>query len=355
MAWDKALVAALEALWGLEAPPRNPEVVVSIPRPRGFVVAERRIRLRGGPWLAYWVRKEGKSSLQVARDLAKALRARGYRVLGLKDAHAVAYQYVFLEDGEARESVEGAGWRAWLVGSHRDPGLGGHQWNNFRLTLRILEGTPEGACRALVSLEHVPGYYGPQRFGVTRPNSHLQGLLHLLGGHGLLQAEMGHAYPLGGGPGGYEGKSLREAGRLGDPLRSPLGAPLGLLREAVQAYLWNRALSRALEGDLEGYVERASRTPCPQQTRALLARLPSRSLLASRGPWPRLVREVMAEEGIPGWVLPPSAPMRPLAVEPCRISCRAAGDSIIVWLSLPRGVYATAAVRAGVWVDWLSS
>ncbi len=354
--WDRWLNRALEALWGLEAEPST-SAVARIERPLGFVVAERRPGgLKGGEWLVYLVRKVGVSSLQAARSLVSALGAVEFRVSGLKDADAVAYQYVYVRGGSGEARVEGKGWEAWLVGAReRPPVLGGHQWNNFRLELRVIDGDPGEACRALGGLRLVPGFYGPQRFGVARPNTHLQGLLLAEGALGALHAEMAHEYPLGGGPGGYEERTLRAALEAGDPLAPPRGAPARLLVEAVQSYVWNRALSAALREGLEGFVERRGRAACPGGGAALLARLPSRRLLEHPStPWAGLVATVVREEAL--WpVLPARAGYRPLAVEACRVSCSARGDEVVVWLTLPRGIYATVAVRSALWVDWLGS
>jgi len=344
---------ALEQAWGLEAPPLNPDIWVRIPRPHGFIVAERRLRVAGrGPWAVYWARKEGITSLALARRLAEHTSAKSYRLLGLKDADAIAYQYVYLlEPRKPHTILEGEGFRAWLVGWEPGPRrLGAHLWNMFRLTLEPLMGTPGGVCDALSHAETVPGYYGPQRFGVYRPNTHLQGLYKGLGAFGLLAREYRYEYGLGGGPGGYEARALAEAARRG-PWRVLRHGPGTLAAEALQSYIWNRALSIALAGDPEAYGSPA-RTPCPRPGRAVVAPLPSRRLLSSTGRWAGLVSWVLEEEGVPAWLLPSRAPKRALVAEPCWLSCRAVDGRVVVWLGLPRGLYATVAVRAAVHVAW---
>ena len=346
---------ALEAVWGWELPPVA-NVLVSIPRPWGFVVAERRPgRLVGGEWLVYLVEKVGVPSGRVVSRLLSAVGGVEARISGLKDADAVAYQYVYVRGGRPIEKIVGEGWRAWLVGfREKPPGLGGHMWNLFRLTLEVVDGDPVKACEALSRVRLTPGLYGPQRFGVKRPNTHLAGLYLSLGAWGRLLAEMGYEYPWGGAPGGYEARSLEESVKAGAPRIQ--GVPRRLSREAVQSYVWNRAASKALLDGVEKYAERKASTPCPRPGRALVARLPDKSMVESpRTSWEKLVASIVEEEGIPSLILPARAPRRALAAEPCMLKCREDGGRLVLWASLPRGLFATSLVRAAVWVDWLSA
>ncbi len=343
------LSGVLESLWGVEFSPLS-GLVVGFSRPLGFVVAERRVGLRGGGCGVYWVRKVGVSSLRVARELEGVTGGRVW-YFGLKDSDAVAYQWFLVEGGVLPGVVGGVGWRGWLIGYRGCGGLGGHLWNNFRVDL-LVDGDNVEACRVIAGSRVVPGFYGPQRFGVVRPNSHVVGLYRGLGwlGHGLW--EYSYSYPMGGAPGGYEERSVGRARALGDPFAG-LGGPGRLMVEAFQSYVWNRALSIAWEEGYEGYAERVSRALCPGERRAWLARLPSRRLLGSGSRWAGLVGYILEEEGVPRRVLPARAPMRPLAVEACRLSCRPLGDGVRVWMTLPRGLYATMAVRSWFWVDWV--
>ena len=353
-----ALLRSLERVWGIDWPPRI-EMLVRVNRPHGFIVAERRLRARDPQgFLVYLARKEGVPTSKVARDLSGRLGARAYP-LGLKDADAIAYQYIIVEPlpREPPERLEGEGYIAWLVGRRgKAPSIGAHLWNNFRLHITVIEGDPREFCRLQGGIL-VPGFYGPQRFGVERPTTHIYALHRLLPEPGRLLAEYGYKYPLEGNLSyAYEARILEEARVKGDPLL-PLRKPpsSSVVRDAIQSYIWNRALSQALdEQGRPTLYEKKSRALCPGERTVYLARLPSRSLLSGRGDWASLVRRIVREEGIPGYVLPGKAPFRPLTVEACRFSCMVVGgDSIVVWVTLPRGIYATIAVRTIAWVNWL--
>ncbi len=354
-----ALLRSLERVWGIDWPPRL-DILVRINRPLGFIVAERRLRARDSlGFLVYIVRKEGVPTGKVAVDISRRLGARAYP-LGLKDADAIAYQYIIVESTPEGppDRIEGEGYTAWLVGRRaKAPTTGAHLWNNFRLHITVEAGDPHEFCRALRSAL-VPGFYGPQRFGVRRPTTHIYALYSLLPEPGRLLAEYAYKYPLEGDkPYAYEARILEKARAKGDPLL-PLREPpsSSVVRDALQSYIWNRALSQVL--DKQGYpvvYEKKSRALCPEERRVLLARLPSRALLSSRHEWARIVRRVIRWEGLPGYVLPGKAPMRPLVAEPCRISCRVSSrNSLVSWITLPRGLYATSAIRAVSFVNWLN-
>ena len=354
-----ALLRSLEQVWGLDWPPRL-DMIARIKRPSGFVVAERRLKARDPQgFLVYLARKEGVPTGKVARDVSARLGARTYS-LGLKDADAIAYQYIIVEptpEGPP-ERIEGEGYTAWLVGRRaKAPTTGAHLWNNFRLHVAIEAGDPHEFSSALRDTL-VPGFYGPQRFGVRRPVTHIYALYRLLPEPGKLLGEYAYKYPLEDNPFyAYEAGILEKARGRGDPLVAVREPPSSsIVRDALQSYIWNRALSQVL--DRQGYpllYEKKSRALCPEERTVYLARLPSRSLISGRGEWPSLIRRIVREEGIPGYVLPFKAPLRPLAVETCRLSCRVTDEnSVIVWMTLPRGIYATIAVRAAVWVNWLS-
>ncbi|MEB3806941.1 MAG: tRNA pseudouridine(13) synthase TruD [Desulfurococcales archaeon] len=353
---DWGLERALERLWGLEFEPATP-MVSRLSRPKGFVVAERRIKASPrGSYAVYLVWKEGHTTLRVARELSRLLGGEA-RFLGLKDSNAVTYQYMFVR--AARDPppvVEGRGFKAWLVGyREKPPALGGHLWNNFRLDVEIVEGDPDGLCSAVRGLV-VPGLYGPQRFGVDRPNTHLVGLLLKLAGYGMIAIEYRYRYPLQRRySGGYEERALREVRAARDPLRALKGLPASIAVEALQSYIWNRMVSTVYRPrDPPLVYERETGALCPERRTAWASRLPSRRLYWSRGSWASLLRRILSEESLSPWILPARAPMRPVGVEPCRLACRVLEPARArLWVSLPRGLYATMVVRALSYVEWL--
>lgn len=357
MTIQPVLSRALEAAWGIRYKPITGSLV-RLNRPDGFIVAERRLRVeREGEWILYWARKEGISSKRLASLISRETGGEA-RILGLKDTDSISYQYVFVRGAAKRpERIEGEGFNAWLIGRRtRGPKLGVHGWNNFRVEVTIVEGDPRSVCGAAGGLV-VPGFYGPQRFGVERPNTHLYGLLAGIPAPGLLVREYRYWYPMQ--PpyhGGYEERALEEMREEGDPYRVLNHTPQSIARDALESYIWNRMLSRVLEEGVPPRVyERESRALCPVERKAWLAHLPSRRLLSKSGRWSSLLWEVLEEEAIPARLLPAKAPMRPVAVEACRSSCRVEGGRIILWLTLPRGLYATMAVRSLAYVDWAVS
>jgi len=183
---------SLERLWGIESRLydfRRPRGVVE--RPRGFRVLEPRISIpRGGGWSWFYVYKVGLDSMRVLKLLSKALEAPG-GLLGLKDACSHSFQYMAFRVKARVTMVNGGLFRAWLVGYGGAPRLGLHGYNIFRINV-VLHGDVGG----VEGVEWIPGYYGPQRFGIDRPNTHYLGLLFSEGRLGEVLNEYGFRYPM---------------------------------------------------------------------------------------------------------------------------------------------------------------
>ncbi|WP_460126246.1 tRNA pseudouridine(13) synthase TruD [Stetteria hydrogenophila] len=359
------MAESLELLWGLEerlgGRPRVGGVAV-VRRPWGFRVIEAGPRpLRGEGWSLYLVRAVGVDTRRAARLLAGLVGGRGASYAGLKDACAVKYQYISVKTGPAGapgrvRDPEGR-LEAWLVGRGRvAPGL--HSGNFFRLTVEHPD--PAGLCSAFRGLRWVPGYFGPQRFGVERPNTHYMGLLASQGLWGSLLREMASRYPLEWrrGLGGYEAAAWRRAREAASPWAAAGKAWwLDFALQALRAYLFNRALSRAARsGGVQGYAEHWVRVRCPGGTvlRAPAARLPGGYHLRSGSAWSRLVRSVAEEEGLTGALASWGRRVfRPLAYPVCTAWCRPSRGSAEVVLALPPGAYATVALWEVVEFDWL--
>ena len=356
MTSSTTIARILEEVWGIRFKPKT-SVVVSINRPTGFIVAERRIKTeREGPWLVYWVKKTGISTKRLLKQIRTATGGT-VSFMGLKDAQAVAYQYILVSNPERYPRlIQGEDFKAWLVGRRaKSPRLGSHLWNNFRITVNVIEGEVREFCEAFDNLI-VPGFYGPQRFGIERPNTHIIGLLAGLPSPGLLFKEYFFTYPFQiEYREGYETSGIGSVQRETDPYAITRHVPYSIARDALQSYIWNRMLSAVYKEPGEPPLyEKRTRALCPGEGRAWIARLPSRKLLNSRGEWAGLARRVVRDEGLPWTLLPKDAPMRPVAVEACRASCRPAGNKAIVWVTLPRGIYATMAVRTAGYVSWIN-
>ena len=130
-----------------------------------------------GGHLYLLVEKSGRTTPEVARELAAALGAREREVgyAGLKDKRAIAVQRFslpvpprspdFLRRGAA---ASGAGWRVLSAGLHGNKLRPGHlRGNRFRVVVRgAVEGAVERAERICAELRSrgAPNLYGRQRF-----------------------------------------------------------------------------------------------------------------------------------------------------------------------------------------------
>ncbi|MFC1707249.1 tRNA pseudouridine(13) synthase TruD [Planctomycetota bacterium] len=136
-----------------------------------------------------WIEKRGVSTREAARRIARALSrpARDVGYAGLKDARAVARQYLSLEHvGEvAPERIADGAIRLLEQGRHRNKLKPGHlKGNRFRIRLRRAGAQAEQAARtALSRLEErgVPNRFGRQRFGGPRGTTAPLGFLLLKG------------------------------------------------------------------------------------------------------------------------------------------------------------------------------
>jgi len=358
------LLRVLERLWGIESNAFKPlmDTLVWIERPRGFVVSEPPpLTGPNGSWAVYLVERVGLDTLRAARILAHRLGAEGYTVQGLKDSCAIAYQYMaFRRPRETLASLTAGGLRAWLLGRRSSPlRPGGHGFNFFRLEVRLEDpALAPSLCRILCRVRWLPGFYGPQRFGIERPNTHIYGLLRLRGEYGSLIAEYATRYPLESParPGDYESKAIELARLDASPLAARGVGPARIHLEALQAYIFNRTLSKALSRGFDIHSLATSRIPvtCPTgRVWAPAAYLPPRALSAG-GAWAGLVKSVMVEEGLdPGLLSPLPSPRRPLAFPICRLDCRPSESGARILVALPSGAYATILLRAVGWVDWL--
>ncbi|BAN90609.1 tRNA pseudouridine synthase D [Aeropyrum camini SY1 = JCM 12091] len=306
--------------------------------------------------MLYLVRKKLLSTPAAAGALSRLLGCRIYSYAGLKDACSISWQHVSLyrcRKTPLRVKAYGGRMEAWLLGRGGYVYPGGHRGNMFRIRLEA-----RGGCRTS-NLEWITGHYGPQRFGVSRPNTHLYSILYASGRWDLLARELGYRYPLERriAPGDYESKILTE---ISKSLAPPQGRSFGgVVVEAFRSYLFNRALTRAVEEgrSLWSLGESAASVVCGGYTyRVPVARLPSRTLLGSHTGWSRLVARVMEEEGVEPGILPLRGGLRPLIYPVCRYSCRRLGDSeVSIRLHLPPGAFATTALLALYSILWIDS
>ncbi|MEN2999070.1 MAG: tRNA pseudouridine(13) synthase TruD [Acidilobaceae archaeon] len=323
----------VELLMGLEARlyslPR-PQVVLKLPE--GFKVIELRSSSWEGEQYLYFVRKVGVSTERALLALSRHIRVSSHA--GLKDAHSISYQY-FSSPTPGPPFIDLGNVKAWLVG--RGPKLrrGSHGGNLFKVVLsservELLE-------ENLKIVKRVPAFYGPQRFG-RRLTTHLYGLALARGDPKALAREFKGGFSL-------ERRLLEEARERRDPWLL-LRRSGRLYSEALQAYLFNRALSRAIaEGKLEqvgeGEVEVRA---CGSAARLPAVRLPYEGLKGTG--WARLVEEVMGEEGVTRRELRRmKGELRALYYPAQLRSAAREGNKVSFTLCLPPGAYATAFLR----------
>jgi len=352
-------IRVLELLWGIESRLNSLEVArAKINAPHGFRIFEipSDSWFKRGEWHVYLIRKAGLPSTVACWKLARQLRAPRYSISGLKDANAIAYQYVSLTSPKATPSYVDLGdVRAWYLGLGSMIKPGSHEGNMFRVELETED--PELLCRNLASIERIPAFYGPQRFGVKRPSSHLYGLAIALKEPGRLVREYTYRYPLEGYVKlSYEDESRELVSKKRDPWAVLEGAP-GIALEALQSYIFNRALSEAIK---RGYMERVREAIVKVKYCGLTAtlpavRLPSKELSLKTTMWAHLVKSVVEREGVSLEMLEGLKPsLRPLYFPFKLRSCVVGEGRVVVTLCLPPAAYVTVLLREVALVDWCS-
>ncbi|NPA85713.1 MAG: tRNA pseudouridine(13) synthase TruD [Crenarchaeota archaeon] len=310
-----------------------------VPRPEGFKVVELSEPSKG-PWPIYALYKKNIDTHHAVSILEKRFGGR-WKWLGLKDKSAVTAQLVSSDVGVEGYAVEGRGWCLRL-----EPlGRGALTRASLHGNLFVID--VEAECRASITTGSylIPGYFSYQRFGTTRPITHVVGKF-------ILKGEWEEAVNvLLGEPTPWESPLSRSV-RLryyAEGPRAFLDAPkwldierrvaIALLRgrgperalkslrvfklflHAYQAYLYNKMLSEAED-------------PCEGPTR-----LP--------GPGAEEYRDVLDEEGIElssfnRYGLR-AEPRRPCARINVKVYERENGFTLI--FSLPKGYYATSFLR----------
>lgn len=148
--------------------------------PEDFVVDENLgFDLSGeGEHLFLLVRKRRQNTQWVVRELAKvfAVKPRDVSVAGLKDRHAVTTQWISIH-------MPGKPEKDWIdidlenvevlqrKRHHKKLRRGAHKSNQFKITLRQVEGVRTDIENRLNAIQQgVPNYFGEQRFGIDGHN-----------------------------------------------------------------------------------------------------------------------------------------------------------------------------------------
>lgn len=345
-----------ERLWG-----NRPITRASFQRPHGFIVVEGPPRrIGGGGRVLYLVMHANIDTRRAGYLVARALGARRFEYSGLKDACAIVYQYyTFATRKLAKLAIAGGSIRAWPIGKSTPLRPGTHSGNTFILTMEV--GDEDRFCDAFKDMSWVPGYYGPQRFGVERPNTHYMGFLIIKSDFGRLAREYRYRYPTEkrqGIPGDYEREFLSKIRMEKTPWVSHDRWASSFAIQALQSYLFNRSLSRVVSDPLR-YAEHWITMECMgMEYRVPAVRLPAPGL-GRRSRWARIVWEVAEEEGLT-WLLKDrrfnlKKSFRPITYPLCgKARCRPTRRGVMVSMGLPAGAYATIAVWQVADVDWES-
>ncbi len=143
-----------------------------------------------GKFLHAVLEKRNIDTMQAAQKISLALGARPERITyaGVKDKQAVSAQRIsfYKVEKESAEKISIPNIKISLTGRGDKIALGMLFGNRFTITLRNIEGKPEKIKSDIESSTkkvngYFPNYFGPQRFGTTRPVSAICGKLILQG------------------------------------------------------------------------------------------------------------------------------------------------------------------------------
>ncbi len=245
--------------------------------PEGIIVNDtlRKMSRGDGPFTLAVLKKVSRDLLPTIAMLQRILDAK-ISFAGIKDRRAVTYQLVSINRPLLR-FIKINSSELWSVGTSKwEIRLGELRGNRFTITIRDLSG--ENLPPDLSPyLSWTPGYFGHQRFGTSRPNTHKVGRFMVKGDYDLAIREL-LAEPYDGEPSRIYSlrKALKETWDLesalasfpdnliyekrviqsllcsgADPLRALNALPRRLLRlfvDAYQSYLFNLALSERWVG-----------------------------------------------------------------------------------------------------------
>lgn len=250
--------------------------------PEGLVVNEslRSLSRGRGQYTLAVLKKTSRDLLPTIALLQRLLSAR-VSFAGIKDRRAVTYQLISITR-PLTEPIRMSNLEVWSVGTSKwEVRPGELKGNRFTVTIRSLD--KDFSTDAIFDLSWLPGYFGHQRFGVTRPNTHKVGK-HIVKGEFESAVREFLAEPYEGEPlqtfafreslkttwnlrGAlssippfllYEREIIKALLSGADYLRSLDSIPRRLIRlfvEAYQSYLFNLALSERWSNYGLNYIE----------------------------------------------------------------------------------------------------
>lgn len=156
----------------------------------------------------FFIEKLGRETLDVVLDIARELHIDRKRMgfAGMKDKRAVTRQWICVVNGDPEEikKLEETLYKVKIlkiVQNEKKLRIGQLIGNKFRLLIRDTENPEEDvktAREVLAELEStgVPNYFGWQRFGSKRPNTHVVGKMMLENDlKKVVDAYIGNPYP----------------------------------------------------------------------------------------------------------------------------------------------------------------
>ncbi len=147
-----------------------------------------------GPNTWIWIEKEGRNTLDVVLDIARELGINRKQMgfAGMKDKSAVTRQWICVSNKtpEELQELEDKLHHVKIIDiipNQKKLRIGQLIGNKFRLMVRDLEDSDSAAQQAeeilnILKEKGVFNYYGYQRFGKDRPNTHLVGKALIKGG-----------------------------------------------------------------------------------------------------------------------------------------------------------------------------
>ena len=147
-----------------------------------------------GPNTWLWIEKNSRTTLEVVLDIARELKINRKQMgfAGMKDKKAVTRQWICISN-KTPEELQGLEDKLHhvkiinITPNQKKLRMGQLVGNKFRLMVRDV-GNPERAAQEAEEIlselkeRGVPNYYGYQRFGKDRPNTHLVGKALIKGG-----------------------------------------------------------------------------------------------------------------------------------------------------------------------------
>ena len=175
-----------------------------------------------GPNTWLWIEKNSRTTLDVVLDIARELKINRKQMgfAGMKDKKAVTRQWICISN-KTPEELQGLEKKLHnvkiinITPNQKKLRMGQLLGNKFRLMVRDVKDPEVAAQEAQEILNQltergVPNYYGYQRFGKDRPNTHLVGKALIKGGvKEAVDRYIGHPYDT-------EPKHIQEARRFYD-------------------------------------------------------------------------------------------------------------------------------------------